>query len=1243
MSHPVGVAVSEASGDVYVIDAGNERVDRFGPQGEFIAAWGWGVADGKTELETCSTTCKAGIAGEGEGQLDGPQAVAVDNSMSSSDPSRGDVYVLADTVAQNNVIDKFSPEGELLGELHVSAGTWGALGGVAVDAAGSVWTDDLGVSPEELVGFTDAAENQPVRLIPLDVECLGPPGLAVDGSAEAFYLAHQLESVLEECLEAAPSAKAPAVLAAVDGKGEIVRDAFDFEDSSGVAVDQASEAGSPLGAAARGDVYVDNGTSVAEFTQGGSLVQRFGSGELQDGSGVAVNAANGDVFVTDAKANRVDMFAPETAGAPSIDGLSSIALSGFSARLEARVDPRGSDAHVYFQYGRADCRATPAACTDVPVAPGEDVGAGFGAVSVSATATELSPGTHYFYRALAANEHGEADDEETFGSLTMLPASVAGLADGRQWELVSPAEKFGALIYPIAGTTENGGPASGVIEAAAGGGAITYAGNAPFGEGVAGNRSLEATQVISTRSAGGWSTRDISTATEAAQGLQPGSAQEYRWFSPELSAALAQPFGPYQLTGTRMQEPPLVAGVQSEERGLYVRNTQTCESTFSGCFEALVTPAADTAGSQFGGELEFRGAAPDLRHVVFSSDVALTSGEPSAPGLYEWSAGEPAGESLQLISVLPSGKKAASDEPEAQLGDFNPAGSSARGAVSADGSRVFWSAVVEEGDVEVTRLFMRETTRGKTIVINAAQGIKEPSAEERALEEVHFRLASSDGSRVFFTDTFPLTAESKLRPSEQGEEAPADLYVCELVTSGEGPECDLHDLTVDPGFDLGETAGVVGTLPGASEDGSWVYFVANGVLSEEARAAGAVPGGCAAPDAKHAASPDATCNLYVEHYSEERGEWEAPRFIATLSQEDQPDWGGTGSFSLGALTSRVSPNGRFLAFMSNEPLTGYDNVDQSPAAHGARDEEVFVYDAEKQTITCASCDPTGAQPQGVFDHEASGEGKGLLVDRLGVWKETEGEEHGGGRRAVDHWLAGSVPGWTPIEEGTAFYQSRYLSNQGRLFFDSPDQLVGAARNAKEDVYEYEPDGLGSCQAPSGCVALLSSGESPQETAFMDASESGDDVFFLTSQPLTSQVKETSFNVYDAHVCSQQSPCSSPPAGLSGSCETLESCRPASPPVQVSSGASGTATLAGQAGQPPPAVPQAPSKTTVKPKPLTRAQKLAKALETCRVDHKHSKRKRRSCERLARAKYASKADIKRADTKVKRSDTKGGRQ
>ena len=45
----------------------------------------------------------------------------------------------------------------------------------------------------------------------------------------------------------------------------------------------------------------------------------------------------------------------------------------------------------------------------------------------------------------------------------------------------------------------------------------------------------------------------------------------------------------------------------------------------------------------------------------------------------------------------------------------------------------------------------------------------------------------------------------------------------------------------------------------------------------------------------------------------------------------------------------------------------------------------------------------------------------------------------------------------------------------------------AATNAEENVYEYEPSGVGSCESSSGgCVALLSSRDSNNESAFLEA-------------------------------------------------------------------------------------------------------------------------------------------------------------
>ena len=162
-----------------------------------------------------------------------------------------------------------------------------------------------------------------------------------------------------------------------------------------------------------------------------------------------------------------------------------------------------------------------------------------------------------------------------------------------------------------------------------------------------------------------------------------------------------------------------------------------------------------------------------------------------------------------------------------------------------------------------------------------------------------------------------------------------------------------------------------------------------------------------------------------------------------------------------------------------------------------RDEETYLYDAATGRTSCASCNPTGARPVG--DEYA----------KSSQWQ---------GARGWGSLAGGGRPGLDSLPLGTARYQSRYLSNTGRLFFNARDPLVPQAVNNNWDVYEYEPEGLGTCTSSTstgsstykpartytteaegkqqqgeegaGCVGLISSGESPDESAFLDASRNG---------------------------------------------------------------------------------------------------------------------------------------------------------
>ena len=181
------------------------------------------------------------------------------------------------------------------------------------------------------------------------------------------------------------------------------------------------------------------------------------------------------------------------------------------------------------------------------------------------------------------------------------------------------------------------------------------------------------------------------------------------------------------------------------------------------------------------------------------------------------------------------------------------------------------------------------------------------------------------------------------------------------------------------------------------------------------------------------------------------------------------------------------------------------------------------------------------------------------------------------------------------------YQSRYLSDSGRLFFNSRDGLVPKDVNGNEDVYEYEPQGVGSQNAScgpaaagggevfkpersfevevegkseegaesSGCVGLISSGSSPQESAFLDASETGGDVFFLTTEKLASQDFDTSYDMYDAQECTTLVPCLQASAAAPPACASEASCKAAPSPQPEIFGPSGSATFSGAGNLIPP--------------------------------------------------------------------------
>ena len=289
-----------------------------------------------------------------------------------------------------------------------------------------------------------------------------------------------------------------------------------------------------------------------------------------------------------------------------------------------------------------------------------------------------------------------------------------------------------------------------------------------------------------------------------------------------------------------------------------------------------------------------------------------------------------------------------------------------------------------------------------TIEVSASQRLRPNPA---GTQSARYRGASADGSRVFFTSNAELTEDAYTGTS--AEDSAANLYEYDLATG------KLNDLTGETVDSTGNGAAVQGVAQ-ISEDGSYVYFVADGVLTKEPNARGerASQGSCLPATEQGSQSPaGAACNLYLAHDGE-------TKFIATLAKGDEPDW-SAGSYTEAGPeinTAVVNPGGTRLAFLSTNELTGYDNHD---ANTGEPDAEIFLYEAGDGGLVCASCNPTGARPVGPSSFVARG------------------------------------------TASFAQYRPRNLLADGTLFFDSSDALVPHASDGRRNVYEFQ-DGHVSC-------------------------------------------------------------------------------------------------------------------------------------------------------------------------------------
>jgi hypothetical protein len=386
-----GVAVNSA-GEVYVADTTNNRVEWFSPSGQYEGEFN---GSGKLANENGRPAPAA---------LSKPEGIAVDNSCAlhkpaltgsactSSDPSDGDVYVID---ASQSVVDKFSATGEYLSQWN------GAWDGVAVDPSGDVWVrtegggaGSNGIEDAIVQEYSNAVKNVPDP--PVSFQADNGNHIAVD-SDENLYLTQGTREVVKF----SKTGTRLGLVCGGCGRG-------------GLAMDPTNN-----------DLFTDEGSAIEQYGPFGELFVHAsesgsvpgGSGNGDNGAGLAVSPVNHDVYVADAESNEVIIFADGATPEPPTT-LAAKEVMGDSAVLQGKLRPANGESKVgyYFEY---NIGSSCAGGTKTPIKVREGEG------EVSEEVTNLEPREEYAYCLVAKGPFGiTPGDTEPFSTPAAPPVAT---------------------------------------------------------------------------------------------------------------------------------------------------------------------------------------------------------------------------------------------------------------------------------------------------------------------------------------------------------------------------------------------------------------------------------------------------------------------------------------------------------------------------------------------------------------------------------------------------------------------------------------------------------------------------------------------------------------------------------------------------------------------------------------------------------------------------------------------------
>lgn len=569
------------------------------------------------------------------------------------------------------------------------------------------------------------------------------------------------------------------------------------------------------------------------------------------------------------------------------------------------------------------------------------------------------------------------------------------------------------------------------------GGDYTVSKTAAIGEGVLTSASTSVTGVTVTSSGGAFHVGDAISG----MGIPSGTTiTEVGSGTLTLSTA-ASASGSQILTATETTSP-----IAADSDALEMQSALGALAAI-GAGNVTVSGGPGDAGATHPYTIEFTNAlAGTYRAPLSATNLSLTGGAPSPSAAVIVVV--PGGH-LSLVGVLPDQTNGPSTGSRLGSGGFDIGAGTTYGAASADGSVIAFQSGDGNGR---SHLYVRQDGE-RTLEASKSVGV---SPEVTSPFAVTYQGAGVERKKIFFTSSSALTADSLAPNTSNGA---ADLYAYNAEDEG------LHDLTPEAG------GGAVIRVYAVSEDGRRVYFSSRKQLTAGQGAAGGP-------------------NLYLAKL-DEHGELAAPlTFIATIdSQEDELGSASNSGGMNGPQRNReaaTSASGAVLAFRDSLPAV--------PARQTGGLPQVFVYDAGRTELSCASCPSDGTSPTSAANLSPSDlNGAGELV-------------------AIDQ----------PTPSNPALPYSRNVSADGTVFFQTASSLVSSDTNGLIDVYEWH----------GNSVDLVSTGVGNSRAVFGDASADGSTVFFRSASSLVSGAQAGVGHVYAARVGSPtfSSPTAVPPCG-----------------------------------------------------------------------------------------------------------------